>query len=254
MSFCEKDELENPELNSELDVTDDANTEPQVEELCAENAVASSDEIEEAETQDTESDEPAQVIQEDTLTQTAEETVETPPEEPCAKEDAGVPLPRGGIVIKASHLALAAVLAVCLLVGGVFLGMWIRERNTDPDIDPNAKDYGDIYFGDGVEEGNISAPGYSAISFPANTRKVQMILPNPQGNPCYFRFSLVLKDTGEVLYRSGLIPPGKAVTDLTLTRPLEAGSYLMEIRIDTASLTDRSAMNGVTMEVELTVR
>ena len=160
----------------------------------------------------------------------------------------------GGIVLKASHLAIAVVLVAALTVGGVFFGMWLKDRESDPDIDPNAKDYGDIYFGEEAEEGNITAPGYADISLPANTRKVQMILPNPSHNPCYFRYTLVIKDSGETVYRSGLIPPGKAVTDLTLSRPLDAGTYTLEILIDTFSLDTRSAMNGIQMEVTLTAK
>ena len=133
--------------------------------------------------------------------------------------------------------------------------MWISNRPSDPDIDPNAKDYGDIYVSAGeVTPGNISAPGYSDVTFLAGARDVQIILPNPEGNPCYFRFVLVLKETEETVYRSGLVPPGQAITDITLSRPLEAGAYPLEIRIETYSLEDRSAMSGVTMDVNLTVR
>ncbi len=160
-----------------------------------------------------------------------------------------------GILIKPHHLIIAVAVTVALIVGGFFFGMSLQPAGRDPDIDPNAKDYKDLYVSAGdVEEGSISAPGYSIIHFPKNKTNVQMILPNPKGNPCYFRFVLVLAETGEELYRSGLIPPGMAVTDLTLSRPLDAGFYTMKILIETESLTDRTAMNGVQMEAELIVK
>ena len=125
----------------------------------------------------------------------------------------------------------------------------------DPEIDPNAKDYGDLFVApDEVEPGNLSAPGYDKVTFPAGERHVQIVLPNPEVNPCYFRFSLILPDTNETLYRSGLVPPGTAITDVTISRPLEKGTYRLEIVIEAVSLEDRSAMNGITMEVVLTVR
>ena len=176
------------------------------------------------------------------------------------KEDATFAVPKtsflsGSIVLKASHLLIGFACVMALVVGGIFLGMWISNRPSDPDIDPNAKDYGDIYVSAGeVAPGSISAPGYSDVTFLAGVRDVQIILPNPEGNPCYFRFILILQESGETIYRSGLVPPGQAITDITLSRPLEAGLYPMEIRIETFSLETRSAMSGVTMDVNLTVR
>ncbi|MBQ2735008.1 MAG: hypothetical protein IJF33_04170, partial [Clostridia bacterium] len=161
----------------------------------------------------------------------------------------------GSIVLRTSHLLIGALAVVLLVIGGIFLGMWISMSQIDHEIDPNAKDYGDLYVGPAeVTPGNLSAPGYDKVTFRAGERNVQIVLPNPEVNPCYFRFSLVLPDTNETLYRSGLVPPGKAITDVTLSRPLEKGTYRLEIVIEAASLEDRSAMNGLTMEVVLTVQ
>ena len=161
----------------------------------------------------------------------------------------------GSVVIKTSHLLCGALLVLSLVVGGIFFGMWLTRRSIDPDIDPNAKDYGDLFVApDEVEPGNLSAPGYDKVTFPAGERRVQIILPNPEVNPCYFRFSLILPDTNETLYRSGLVPPGTAITDITLSRPLEKGTYRLEIVIEAFSLEERAEMNGITMEVVLTVQ
>ena len=176
------------------------------------------------------------------------------------KEDATFAVPKtsflsGRIVLKASHLLIGFACVMALVVGGIFLGMWIANSRMDHELDPNAKDYDNIYVGPTeVAPGNLSAPGYDKVTFPAGERNVKIVLPNPEINPCYFRFSLVLPDTNETLYRSGLVPPGKAITDITLSRPLEKGTYRLEIVIEAASLEDRSAMNGITMEVVLTVQ
>ena len=46
---------------------------------------------------------------------------------------------------------------------------------------------------------------------------------NPEGNPCYFTFTLVLKDTDETIYQSKMVEPGKAITQITLSKELSAG-------------------------------
>ena len=81
-----------------------------------------------------------------------------------------------------------------------------------------------------------------------------MNLFNPEGNPCYFTFELVLKDTNETLYTSKMVEPGKAITNVTLSHGLEKGEYQAVIKISTASLEDGSAMNGANVETTLIVQ
>jgi len=175
-----------------------------------------------------------------------------PPEMPPVNPPAAIST---GILLRPLHLLLALLGAVVLVTGGVFFGIWINQNILhDPDIDPGASDYGNLYEDqENTDPGNIAAPGYADVTLPADTKSVQMVLINPKGNPCYFRFILELEDSGEEIYRSGLIPPGMAVTDLTLTHPLEAGEYRLRIRIETQSLQDKTPMNGIEMAVKLTV-
>lgn len=81
-----------------------------------------------------------------------------------------------------------------------------------------------------------------------------MALLNPDGNPCYFKFELVLKSTGETIYTSKLVPPGKAITNITLSKALAEGEYDATIKISTYSLTDQSAMNGANVETVLVAK
>ena len=99
----------------------------------------------------------------------------------------------------------------------------------------------------------IRIPGYPKITIPADTTDVTMNLKNPEGNPCYFTFALVLTDNEETIYTSKMVEPGKAITEVTLSRALEAGEYPAEIRIITSSLKDGSAMNGANVETVLVV-
>ena len=49
-------------------------------------------------------------------------------------------------------------------------------------------------------------------------------LPNPAENHCYFQVSLYLADD-TLLWQSDLIKPGKTSAPITLSRPLDPGTY-----------------------------
>ena len=171
-----------------------------------------------------------------------------------------------GVTISRRTLVILLVIVLLLIAGGVVLGLnwhhWFGSGEPavsdafNPDLDPNAQDWTGETPPDqtGGEAVGIKIPGYPSITLPADTENVTVALLNPEGNPCYFTFELVLTDTGEVLYTSGMVAPGKVLTDITLSRPLAAGEYNATIRISTASLEDGSAMNGANVETLLIVQ
>lgn len=170
-----------------------------------------------------------------------------------------------GVTISKRALAIGLIVVLLLVAGGVTLGLnWNRwfaptpqqELTFNPDIDPNAGDWKGNELPDktGGEAVGIKIPGYPSITLPANKKNVTVALLNPEGNPCYFTFELVLKDTDEVLYTSKMVPPGQAISDITLSRALPAGKYNAVIRISTASLEDGSTMNGANVETVLIVQ
>ncbi len=173
---------------------------------------------------------------------------------------------QGGIVVQKKHLVIAAILVVLLLVGAVAWGMSRNRAEDRPgssdtnrpgslELDPDAQDWqGNQPPDAGGANKGIKIPGYPSIALPADTETVKVALLNPEGNPCYFRFELTLKDTGEVLYASKLVPPGQAVYEITLSRPLTAGEYDAVIRISTTSLQDQTPMNGANVETRLVVK
>ena len=132
-----------------------------------------------------------------------------------------------------------------------------QEEQVSADIDPNAGDWDgtipEAPKGDPNAE-SIELPGYPKIYIPAGQTDVDVAFSNPEGNPCYFTFQLVLKDSGEVLYESKQVPPGEAITTVALSKALDAGEYAAELRITTASIVDLSPMNGANMETVLDVR
>lgn len=91
---------------------------------------------------------------------------------------------------------------------------------------------------------SIGIPGYSKVYVEAGTDIANVTLWNPKSNPCYFRYTLITED-GEVLYESGLIPPGKAVSEIKLSKRIPEGEQNITMNIDTFSLEDHETpMNG----------
>ncbi|MCC8120697.1 MAG: hypothetical protein LIO42_01630 [Oscillospiraceae bacterium] len=175
----------------------------------------------------------------------------------------------GGIVRSKKALPALLLAAAVLIAGGVVLGMnwdrWFGGGQTEtaegftPELDPDAQDWDggaltDATAGEESVSTGIQIPGYPSITIPAGEETVSVALLNPEGNPCYFTFTLVLKDTQEVLYTSGMVAPGQAITSITMSRALEAGEYDAVIQITTASLEDGSAMNGANVETTLIVQ
>ena len=133
-----------------------------------------------------------------------------------------------------------------MMAGGIFVVVivavvvyfLVRQDSKDPafspDLDENA-----IVQTDGIKEKpeGIRIPGYPRITISADTKDVT--------------FEIILTEGEETIYTSKLVEPGKAITDVTLSRALEKGEYPAVIKITTTSLTDGSAMNGADVETVL---
>ena len=174
------------------------------------------------------------------------------------------------IVISKKTLIIALIVLLLLIAGIVAAALALGARSggtpvTGPssaqmgnlDIDENAGEWNGQALPDKTDDApavGIKIPGYPSITLPADQQTVNMALLNPEGNPCYFTFELVLKDTGETLYKSKLVPPGQAITEITMSKALSAGEYDATIKITTTSLEDGSAMNGANVETVLIVK
>ena len=130
------------------------------------------------------------------------------------------------------------------------------SQSPAPELDHSAGDYVSP-TPDSQPDDGIAIPGWGTIELPAGQTDVSVYFPNPEANAdrFYLTFELRLKETGEVLFASGLVPPGKVIQNITLSRPLEAGTYLAEIhvqpyRMDAAT----TPTNNADMETELIVK
>ena len=166
------------------------------------------------------------------------------------------------VVMSKSTLNILFVIVILLVASGIVIGLnwnlWFFKDTPgtevfNPDIDPNAEDWTDndlLDKGDSEAVG-IKVPGYPSITVPANEKDCNVALLNPEGNPCYFTFKLVLNSTGEVLYTSKLVPPGQMLSHIILSKALPEGKYNATIQICTTSLNDGSFMNGANVETIL---
>ncbi len=165
--------------------------------------------------------------------------------------------------ISKNKVMLITIIALCAVIAGLVIYMITGKNNKNntnndgnnftPSLDSNAGQIDSGRSSTGNQQG-IRIPGYPSITIAAGKEDVTMNLMNPEGNPCYFTFEIVLKDTGETIYKSDMVEPGKAISNVKLSHSLEKGEYKAVVKISTASLTDGSAMNGANVETTLIVK
>ena len=98
---------------------------------------------------------------------------------------------------------------------------------------------------DDGEHGGIKIPGYGDIYFPADETSVKITLYNPEANNCLFSFELYLDNDENPISSTGLIEPGKAVTEAELNRALNIGEYELKIKVNVFSAEGKTMNNAI---------
>lgn len=152
------------------------------------------------------------------------------------------------VIVKKSNLAYIALLT--LLVFVLIFGLLFKMQSSGPLLDPNAEDYtSSLQRPADWDDSSILIPGYEQLKMQADTNVLSAVLYNPEENPCYFKYSIELKETSEILYQSELIAPGKAVKLMELSKNMKRGTYPVTIKIDTFALDDyEQPLNGGAVE------
>lgn len=147
-------------------------------------------------------------------------------------------------------IVLIAVIAILAAVG-ITMGVLLMNNNSSQTQD-TAKQQGVVFDSDashyeqevsnagGAEQG-IKIPGYPDMTISSESTDFPITLLNPEENPCNFKFTLSLQETGETL----------CTTDLV--KPIEKGTYTLIINISTYSVDSNSQMNGAQVKSTLTV-
>jgi len=79
--------------------------------------------------------------------------------------------------------------------------------------------------------GIIFFPDMESLGVSGGATEAQITLENPGENGCNFIFEIILAETGEILYTSELVEPGKKIESVSLARPLEKGEYKAILKI-----------------------
>ena len=145
-------------------------------------------------------------------------------------------------------------LLILLLLAGVLAAYFgLQKLPKGVVLDPmSAKYEAPIEVSEETHTEYISLPGISRIRIEEGKDTTKTLLWNPDGNPCYFQYTILLQDTGEVIYESGLIAPGNAITEVTFNRTFSRGTYPIIVSMSTFDLTDPEIpLNGGEVEATL---
>lgn len=100
----------------------------------------------------------------------------------------------------------------------------------------------------------IEMQGFSNWFVPAGkTDNLKISLLNPQDNPCYFTFEIRLRENDELLYKSKLLPPGKEIKSIDISRSLEKGTYNAYVHIIPQALETGDYMNETIFDIQIEV-
>ncbi len=149
---------------------------------------------------------------------------------------------------------ILSILLVISLLCLSSLGIWSLMNPGKNLLDPKAQEYvPKIDIPKNSDPSKIAIPGYDSLRMPEG-KISHFSLWNPETNPCYFKFVIKLDETGEQLYESKLVEPGKAVVEQEFSKKLTAGRYAVTIVIKSYNLEDpEREMNGGEVQTTLLV-
>ena len=128
-------------------------------------------------------------------------------------------------------------------------------------IDPNAGEL--VTPTPAPTEPGVAIPGWGSITLPAGVTEAATTLKNPEANEGWYYLTFEMRlptadeETGEesyeVLFTTGLIPPGQYCNQVTLTRALEPGEYNVILHVQPYRMSDKTPTNNADTETVLIV-
>lgn len=138
-------------------------------------------------------------------------------------------------------MALAAFILCVLLLLPI---VW-HSNSTIPDKDNNTASLNEPEQIEYIE--NIILPGFDYLDI----NKPGRILCNMNEN-FYLQFNIILKDTEEIIYSSGLVEYNSYINNITLAKEIEEGEYEALIFIQPYDLKGNKT-NSALLEIKLKV-
>ncbi len=154
---------------------------------------------------------------------------------------------------------LWVVIIVLVIIIAVMSAVILGGKDTEPDdtqgivYEPNGSTVEQVQVG--ASSPNISIPGWSAIKLPAGKTNAEVSLHNPEENLGYYdlKFSLILKDTEEVIFETGLVQPGNQCNRVELLRQLEPGQYDAILCVQPYTQDTKTPTNNAELAIKLIV-
>lgn len=164
--------------------------------------------------------------------------------------------PRSGGIV-----AVICLLAVLIGVGGFVI--WKLDQPAYSDrLEPNAvigsmpgktEEQIQAELNQKVKESEVAFSINAAPVFETGTSKGNILFENPTSNQKLTRVEITRDDTGEMVYKSGLLEPGSYVPEAKLLVDLEPGSYVCTAMIYAYRLADESFVGKVAAGLTITV-
>lgn len=165
-----------------------------------------------------------------------------------------VPTGKNGFVLikkRRKSLLVGAIIVIILIV---LAAVFAFTKLNGPQVDPNAAKYKSKLKHETKDPNSILIPGYNDWHMKPGTDEVYVALLNPEGNPCYFQFTIVDDEDGKELFSTKLVPPGQAISNVKLSQKLKKGTHSVTVQIKTYSLDDPTVkLNGANVKTKIVV-
>ena len=100
----------------------------------------------------------------------------------------------------------------------------------------------------------VQIPDVKNVTIPADTTDAHILLFNSADNGYNLAFEIVLADSGETLYSSGLVEPGMCVEDIILSAGLVSGEYKAVLNVRIVEQESNTETGGASVEFVLLVK
>ncbi|MBP2097242.1 hypothetical protein [Enterococcus rivorum] len=130
-----------------------------------------------------------------------------------------------------SVLLIAIVMTLVIaIVGGAF---FLKGMKTSAiDYDEQATSYETrVKKPESIADGSISFPGFKSITIEEGGDKLYIALLNPSFNKADIQFIMTLEGREKPLLESGLVQPGKAITEVSLPKDLAVGEHKINLEM-----------------------
>lgn len=147
------------------------------------------------------------------------------------------------------------ILSVLLVVVVVIFFVIKNDQSNAIEYDDTAVDYQtSIAKPEGISGNSITFPGFKDTMIEEGSDKLYLMLVNPEFNQGNIQFTVFLDDEKKPILETKLVKPGKAITEIPLTKKLVSGTHT--IRLEMLGYADdeqKTRLSGTTTTFELNV-